>query len=576
MEFALVIGAFVAIIVLIALCTFWFFNLHRSFLVVEAELEVQRTAEDRGEKLLLTTGNLDHKELRLKDVGATTDEKMKAVGAPLSVEDQEKHEVGTGKAERFDVTVKSQRVAMEDEGVEKDPASKKKIYVAEKPEIICYKPNPGEAAPEKVSEGGDRLMDPLVRAEVVIGEGTKQLLIETNVTLERAAIKIRNITAEIRNLTTELIQDKIIIQGILHKQIFFVGEDNIVHHQAEDVPFSTFIDIFGTEPGMNVQVHPVIETILFSLIRPTLLHQKVVVEIFVKVTESNQLNLVEGAGPLVRLDQVIGEGTKQELIENTVGLNTPALKIDDITAEIRDLTIEVIDDKVIIQGIVHKQIFFIGLDNIEYHQAEDLEFSTFLDIPGATTGMDVVAEPTIEFIHFELLDEDTLLQKVVIEFFVKVTESIQINVVLGPGALLKLDTVVGEDTKQLLVENTIVLSQPAIKIREIVARVERLMAEVIEDKVIIQGIVHKQIFFINEDNLEIHQSEDVPFSTFVDIPGAVPGMDVRIKPIIETVLFELLNSTTLRQKVVVELFIKVTESQQLQVLVASPYGPYYF
>jgi hypothetical protein len=441
---------------------------------------------------------------------------------------------------------------------------------------MCYKPNPAEAAPVEISEGGDRLMDPLVRAEVVIGEGTKQLLIETNVTLERAAIKIRNITAEIRNLTTELIQDKIIIQGILHKQIFFVGEDNIVHHQAEDVPFSTFIDIFGTEPGMNVQVHPVIETILFSLIRPSILHQKVVVEIFVKVTESNQLNLVEGAGPLVRLDQVIGEGTKQELIENTVTLNTAALKIDDITAEIRDLTIEVIEDKVIIQGIVHKQIFFIGLDNIEYHQAEDLEFSTFLDIPGATTGMDVVVEPTIEFIHFELLDEDTLLQKVVIEFFIKVTESIQINVVLGPGALLKLDTVVGEDTKQLLVENTINLSQPAIKIREIVARVERLMAEVIEDKVIIQGVVHKQIFFINEDNLEIHQSENVPFSTFVDIPGAVPGMDVRIKPIIETVLFELLNDTTLRQKVVVELFIKVTESQQLQVQVASPYGPYYF
>lgn len=420
------------------------------------------------------------------------------------------------------------------------------------------------------------LMDSLVRAEVVIGEGTKQLLVETNVTLVRPAIKIRNITAEVRNLTTELIQDKVIIQGVLHKQIFFVGEDNVVHHQAEDVPFSTFIDIFGAEPGMNVQVHPVIETILFSLITPTLLHQKVVVEFFVKITESNQLNLVEGTGPLVRLDQVIGEGTKQELIENMVTLNVPALKIDDVTAEIRDLSIEVLDDKVVIQGIIHKQIFFIGLDNIEYHQGEDVEFSTFLDVPGATAGMDVVVEPLIEFIHFELLDENTLLQKVVIEFFVKVTESIQINVALGPGALLKLDTVVGEDTKQLLVENTVTLSQPAIKIREIVARVEKLMAEVIEDKVIIQGVVHKQIFFINEENLEIHQSEDFPFSTFVDIPGAVLGMDVRIKPIIETVLFELLDSVTLRQKVVIELFVKVTESQQLQVQIAAPYGPYYF
>jgi len=661
MELALVIGAFVTIVALIALCTCWFFHLHRRYLAVADHYVVSTTTEDeqyspacltstpsisgenRGKKLLLTTDTLDDEASQPQNAvpnGQKQPEKESGIKERTGVEDEEQvlnerfvclivqkgaaerpkmeeqpkteeqlrtekqlrteqqlttteqqkredqreesaqyREEGGGGTEQWVVSPdcsQANKEEEEDEDEESVVVRKKKDGAVEKLEAMCTQPSPVEAAPAERLEGGDRLMDPLVRAEVVIGEGTKQLLLETNVTLDRPAIKIRNITAEIRNLTTELIQDKVIIQGVLHKQIFFVGEDNIVHHQSEDVPFSTFIDIFGTEPGMNIQVHPVIETILFSLIRPSLLHQKVVVEFFVKVTESNQLNLVEGAGPLVRLDQVIGEGTKQELLENTVTLNVPALKIDDITAEIRDLTIEVIDDKVIIQGIIHKQIFFIGLDNIEYHQAEDLEFSTFLDIPGATTGMDVVVEPTIEFIHFELLDEETLLQKIVVEFFVKVTESIQINVVLGPGALLKLDTVVGEDTKQLLVENTITLSQPAIKIREIVAKIERLMAEVIEDKVIIQGVVHKQIFFINEDNLEIHQSEDVPFSTFVDIPGAVPGMDVRIKPIIETVLFELLDSTTLRQKVVVELFIKVTESQQLQVQVAAPYGPYYF
>src|SRR5690554_113201 len=426
------------------------------------------------------------------------------------------------------------------------------------------------------SKGGITLMDPLVRAEVVIGEATRQLLVENNFTLSQPAIKIRNITAEIRDLNTEIIIDKVIIQGILHKQIFFVGEDNIVHHQSENVPFSTFLDVFGAEPGMNVQVHPTIETVLFNLLTPTLLHQKVVIEFFVKVTESSQINILEGAGPLVRIDQVIGEGTKQELLENTVTLNVSAVKIDDITAEIRDLSIEVIEDKVIIQGILHKQIFFIGQDNVEYHQAVNIEFSTFIDIIGAEPGMDVVVEPTIEFIHFELLDDRTELEKVVIEFFVKVTESVQLNVALGPGALLKLDTVIGEQTKQLLVENTITLGQPAIKIREIVAKVENLMAEVIEDKVIIQGIIHKQIFYINEENLEIHQSENVPFSTFVDIPGAVQGMDIRIRPIIETILFELMDPTTLRQKVIVELFVKVTESQQLEVQIAAPYGPYYF
>jgi len=376
-------------------------------------------------------------------------------------------------------------------------------------------------------------MDPLIRTEVVIGENTRQLLIERNITLTIPAIKIRNITAKVICVTTDVIADKVVIQGVLHKQIFFVGEDNIVHHQAEDIPFSTFVDIPGAEPGMNVQVDPVVETVIFNLLCATILHQKVVLEIFIKVTETRQLNVVTGNGPLVRVDQVVGENTRQELFENVVTLFTPAIKIDDITVAIKHITTHIIQDKVIVQGIIHKQIFFIGLDNIEYHQAEDIEFSTFIDIPGATLGMEVGIVPTVEFVNFELQNPTTLIQKVVLEFFAKVTESVQINVLLGPGALLKLETVTGENTNQILVENLFILPIPTVKIREIVASIKDICTEVIDNKVVLQGILHKQIYFIGEDNLEHHQAEDILFSTFVDVIGAVPGMNVRVDSRIE-------------------------------------------
>jgi ribosome biogenesis SPOUT family RNA methylase Rps3 len=414
-------------------------------------------------------------------------------------------------------------------------------------------------------------MDPLIRAEVVIGENTRQLLVEQNVTLTIPAIKVRNINAKVVDITTDVIADKVVIQGVLHKQIFFVAEDNIVHHQAEDIPFSTFVDVPGAEPGMNVQIDTVIETVIFSLLTSRIVHQKVVIEFFVKVTETRQLNVISGSGPLVRVDQVVGENTKQQLFENFIALSIPAIKVDDITVSIRDVTTHVIQDKVIIQGVIHKQIFFVSNDNIEFHQAEDIEFSTFVDIPGATPGMDVVVTPTVEFVHFELRSPTTVLQKVVVEFFAKVTESVQINLLLGPGALLKLETVVGENTNQILVENLFTLPITTVKIREIIAQIQNLTTEVINDKVIIQGILHKQIFFIGTDNLEHHQAEDIPFSTFVDIIGTTPGMNVRVDARIETILFELVDSTTLRQKVVIEFFVKVTETQQLSVQIVSPY-----
>jgi hypothetical protein len=417
-------------------------------------------------------------------------------------------------------------------------------------------------------------MDPLVRAEVVIGENTRQVLVESNITLSQPAEKVRNVTATIRSLTTEVIAGKVIIQGVVHKQIFFVGLDDVVRHQAEDLNFSTFIEVFGAEPGLNVEVEPTVEHIGFLLLNPTLLHQKVVLEIFVKVTETRQINILTGTGPLVRLDQVIGENTRQELLENEVVLAVPAIKVTEIRATVINITTDVIENKVIIQGVLHKQIFFVGDDNIERHQGEDVEFSTFVDIPGAVQGMDVQITPTIEFVDFQLLSPTLLLQKVVVEFFAKITQSIQINVALGPGALLKLEEVVGENTTQFLAESTVTLNRPAIKIREIIARVTDLVTEVIQDKVIIQGTIHKQIFYISEDNVEFHQAEDVSFSTFLDIIGARPGMNVHVDPVIETIIFELLSPVSLLQKVVLEFFVKVTETVQLQAAIVSPYGPY--
>src|SRR5690554_7337761 len=97
---------------------------------------------------------------------------------------------------------------------------------------------------------------------------------------------------------------------------------------------------------------------------------------------------------------------------------------------------------------------------------------------------------------------------------------IQERIRTGDGPLFKVEQVIGEGQEQLLKESVIELERPAIKIREIVGEVRNVSAQVIPDKVIIQGILHKQIFFITTDNVERHQMEEVPFGLFIDIPGA--------------------------------------------------------
>jgi len=391
--------------------------------------------------------------------------------------------------------------------------------------------------------------------------------------LEVPAQKIKEIDAEVQNITYDIITDKIIVQGVIHKQIFYVGTDDVVHHQREDMPFSTFIDVPGATPGMDAQINTQIEHIGFELSPDgTELNQKVVLEIFAKITEMVQVNIEEAAGgSLYKTEVVIGEDSKQEIIENDFTLDIPAIKVADITAEIRDLEVDVITDKVIIQGTLHKQIFFVGEDNVEYHQAEDVLFSLFVDIPGAEEGMNVQVHPQIEHITANLTSPTNLHQRVIIDFFVKVTETQQLNLTLGEGPLMKLDRVIGEDVVQTMKVNDITLERPAIKVKDIDVTLRDVQGTVISNKVVVQGTIHKQIFYVGTDDVEYHQGEDVSFSTFVDIPGAAPGMDVNIEGVVEHVKAELLNQTTLHQKVVVELAVKVTEEVQTNVALGN--GP---
>jgi len=384
--------------------------------------------------------------------------------------------------------------------------------------------------------------------------------------VQPVAQKIREIRGEIRDVTWEIIRDKVIVQGVVHKQIFYVGLDNLVRHQSDDVPFSVFIDVQGAAPGMIAQVHPRIEHIAFELDPTrTQVRQKIIIDVFVKVTEERQINVETGEGPLLDLQQVVNENTRQTMVTRAVTLHTPAEKIANITASLGDIKNEVISGKVIIQGVIHKQIFFVDEEGRERHQAEDIPFDEFVEVPGALPGMTAQVNVRVEHIEFNLIDPTTLEQKVILEIFAKVTENVQLNVVVSEeGPLQKVEEVAGTGDAQVMEERSITLNREAVKVQEITATVQNVRAEVIPGKVIVQGVVHKQIFYVAaRQEVEFHQAEDISFSEFIEISGAQPGMNVRVIPVVEFIDFELVDPVTLHQKVVLDLSVIVTRTRQL-------------
>lgn len=136
----------------------------------------------------------------------------------------------------------------------------------------------------------------------VLAETTAQVLVDDIVTLPLPAEKVDEIVASVRDLQCFVIADKVIFQGTLHKQIFFVDKKGIVRHVGVDIPFSGFVDLPGVPAGSTCQLTPSVVFVNFRLLTPTELRETVVIDIMIAVTDtpSNTIEFTNTLPPVVR------------------------------------------------------------------------------------------------------------------------------------------------------------------------------------------------------------------------------------------------------------------------------------
>lgn len=133
----------------------------------------------------------------------------------------------------------------------------------------------------------------------------------------------------------------------------------------------------------------------------------------------------------VNIPVVIGEKTVQTLVQNVVTIECGSIKIDHVEASIKEIDFDILDGKVIFHGILHKQIFYVSKDNYVRHQAEDVQFSGFAEVPGAKPDMNVEITAVIRGpVRFELLSRGRLEQHVIIDVTIRVTKTKEFSIPL--------------------------------------------------------------------------------------------------------------------------------------------------
>lgn len=429
----------------------------------------------------------------------------------------------------------------------------------------------------------------LLKVDKVIGETTVTKVIESTVTLPIKAIKIFDVVASLTNVRGEVREGGVLVTGIIKKQLFVVDEGDLVRHVPEEIPFRQFIEVPGARPNLNVQIRAAIIDIQTQLIeKGKKVRQEVIIEIFVKVTETEQILVVTDVtgGPkdlkvekkLLKVESVIGEDRVSDVIKNTVELPITAKKIFQIVSELRDIQAEVKRNVVIVRGIVHKQIFLVDEGDLVRHVSEDVPFSVAVNVPGARPGLNVQVDVNAIVDQFELIKPPSkkLRQTIILDIFVKVTETVQIDVVTnvkGTGIivdrkLLKVEQVVTDVLQTTTVDAEVELPMKAEKIFRILAEIVNIQTEIVNGKVIIRAILHKQIFFVDMGGLLRHVREDVPFQIIANVPQAVPSMNIQVRlRIVGDIDFDIIKGKIVRQTAIIEAFIKITETEQLEVVV---------
>lgn len=298
---------------------------------------------------------------------------------------------------------------------------------------------------------------------------------------------------------------------------------------------------------------------------------------------------------LVKVDQVVGEDKVQAIVEGSIMLpyGKPDIeKVLSVEAKVNteNLDVNVIDDKVVIEGYVDVEALYVGkvpAESQPVHFVEgNVDFSVFAKIPGARKNMDVKVKARVEHVQFSHNDARPreIEVRIIVEFFVKVTKRVQLEIVVGatgPADLqvlkesIRVDHVVGEGRAQKVVKSEVDVppKKPDIlEILKIEGKVRVAQTKALDNKVVIEGILEVDILYVGDvreglPQQPVHFMEaEIPFTEFVEVPDCRHDMSKTVKVSVEHIRARKKDERSITVEAVLDIKAKVLEPKTIEVV----------
>jgi LysM repeat protein len=322
---------------------------------------------------------------------------------------------------------------------------------------VLVEPDPGVSATAQ-----------LVRVEEIITVGQLQDIVQGSfrVPEDKPGIeRILDVGAEVVVVETKILDGQAVIEADAHLQFMYVAlkDSQPVHHMHHRYHFTKFVplpDLAGKyrqihARDLHVNVQDVIEYLTFDTHGPDTARVELVMAFTVIVTKTRDIDIVtaitDSTAPTYQvqtltLEQVVGEAHNQILV--TDDLRVPEekpgaqqlLDLKIIRIHIPRDEIVLLNDKVVLGGVIHLKAIYVGLtdkgDQPVHAMEGFVKFRGFIPIPGTLPEMTAHVNAILEHTTGHVHAPDFIRVEVVLQLIGRVVVTSQIDTVLCPTVSL--------------------------------------------------------------------------------------------------------------------------------------------
>lgn len=446
------------------------------------------------------------------------------------------------------------------------------------------------------------LIRDLLKIDQVVGKDEIQALVEGQITVPETKPKIKKvlkIDGNVQVTGTKTAKGKITVEGIVNFKVLYTTDDEIqsVHSLDASTDFQEVIEIESIDEGATADVKAKVEHIDYEQEGDGLISIRTVINIAGKATVGNTIDIIkdikgsDGIQVLkenIRYKDVIGTNTSSTLVKEAFEIQEQMPDIIDILridTKVHERETKVVEDKVIVAGVVACSIMYFGDDeeNKVNYISHEIPFTHFVDLPGAEKDMDCGLRLSSTDTNYEVKEDiNGALRIIDIESIVKINAKIYRQVEKEVTVdtystnkvfdIKKQEIVVSENIGQKTSKESVkgVLNQGNELIQNVYNVNGRSFVtdyKVMENKIIIEGLLEVDMLYQVEENNEIRDvKHEIPFKSYIDLDEPYEELDLEVENVLEDISYRKINDHEVEIKATVNNSASINRIKKINIV----------